>query len=230
MDAFRDAADEAGLEIVDEQTIEHGDEAPPTAQLSSARRVRPRTSSSPCRSGIQCISFLNELANAKAAEPGLGAGRVHHQHVRGSPLILGAAGENANGIYTSAAWVCTTSPTPTSPAVEPVARTSPRWTPQGLGDIVTTGAAGWNAGEVTVEILAEAAAVAGRADPGVDHQRRPQPRLPSVAAARGHAVRHERRRGRLLLAGHPDRPVRRRRRLSSPTSASRTRYETSAEG
>ena len=46
---------------------------------------------------------------------------------------------------------------------------------QGFGDIITTAAAGWNVGEVTLAILQNAAASRGRAHPGVDHRRRPQP-------------------------------------------------------
>ena len=52
--------------------------------------------------GAQCPTFLNELANAKAAhtdwEPA-----VYITNTCASPLILGAAGDNANGLYTSAA-------------------------------------------------------------------------------------------------------------------------------
>ncbi len=49
IDNFRAAADEAGLEIVSEQTVELGDEAPPQAQVSSLAEAAPG-SSSRCRS------------------------------------------------------------------------------------------------------------------------------------------------------------------------------------
>ena len=52
--------------------------------------------------GAQCPTFLTELANAKAAIPG--GTRVYMTNTCASPLILGAAGETANGIFASAAW------------------------------------------------------------------------------------------------------------------------------
>ena len=99
--------------------------------------------------GVQCVTFLAELANAKAANPDWEP-VVYITNTCASPLILGAAGEAADGIYTSAAWVSSTSPTPRSPPTEPVAAYIAEMEAQGLGDIITTGAAGWNAGEVTV--------------------------------------------------------------------------------
>ena len=48
------------------------------------------------------------------------------------------------------------------------------------GDIPTA-AAGWAVGEITVEVLKEAAAVAGRPHPGLDHGRRPEFHVPPDA-------------------------------------------------
>ena len=66
IDDFHDAADEAGLEIVAEETVELGDEAPPQAQVSSLADEAPDVIVA-VPLGVQCVSFLNELANAKAA-------------------------------------------------------------------------------------------------------------------------------------------------------------------
>ena len=77
--------------------------------------------------------------------------------MRGQPLILGGAGENADGIYTSAAMGIIDVANPEVAAVEPAASYIAEMEAQGLGDIITTGAAGWNAGEVTVAVLAAAA-------------------------------------------------------------------------
>ena len=80
MDAFRDAADEAGMDIVTEQTVENGDESPPQSQLSALAEAAPDViMATPL--GAQCVTFLSELANVKAANDGLGAGGVHHEHV-----------------------------------------------------------------------------------------------------------------------------------------------------
>jgi branched-chain amino acid transport system substrate-binding protein len=155
MDAFREAADEAGLEIVAEETVEAGDEAPPQAQLSSLADEAPDVvMATPL--GAQCISFLNELANAKAASDGWDP-VVYITNTCASPLILGAAGENATGIYTSASMGLVDPANPEVAAVEPTASYIAEMEAQGFGDIVTTGGAGWNAGEVTVAVLAAAA-------------------------------------------------------------------------
>ena len=155
IDNFKTAAEEAGVEIVAEETVELGDEAPPQAQVSSLADEAPEVLVT-VPLGAQCISFLNELANARAAtgwEP-----TVYMTNTCGaSALILGAAGENANGIYTSAAMGIVDVANPDVAATEPVAGYIAEMEAQGLGDIITTGAAGWNVGEVTVAVLAAAA-------------------------------------------------------------------------
>jgi len=156
IDNFRAAADEAGLEIVDEQTVELGDEAPPQAQLSSLAESAPDIIVA-VPLGAQCISFLNELANAKAASDGWEPVVYMTNTCAASPLILAGAGENANGIYSSAAMGISDVANPDVAATEPIASYIAYMDEQGLGDIITTGAAGWNVGEVTVQILAEAA-------------------------------------------------------------------------
>jgi ABC-type branched-subunit amino acid transport system substrate-binding protein len=156
IDNFRAAADEAGLEIVDEQTVELGDEAPPQSQLSSLAESAPDIIVA-VPLGAQCISFLNELANAKAASDGWEPVVYMTNTCAASPLILAGAGENANGIYSSAAMGIADVANPEVAAVEPVASYIAYMDEKGLGDIITTGAAGWNAGEVAVAVLAEAA-------------------------------------------------------------------------
>jgi branched-chain amino acid transport system substrate-binding protein len=155
IDNFKTAADETGLEIVAEETVELGDEAPPQAQVSSLADSAPDVLVT-VPLGAQCISFLNELANAKAAtgwEPVV----YMTNTCAASALILGAAGENADGIYTSAAMGLIDVQNPEVAATEPAAGYLAEMEAQGLSDIVTTGGAGWNAGEVTVAVLAAAA-------------------------------------------------------------------------
>ena len=156
IDNFKAAADEAGLEIVAEETIELGDEAPPQAQVSSLADAAPDVLVT-VPLGAQCISFLNELANAKAANDWDPVVYMTNT-CAASALILGAAGPNADGIYTSAAMGLADVANPDVAATEPVAAYLAEMEAQGLSDIVTTGGAGWNAGEVTVAVLIEAAA------------------------------------------------------------------------
>jgi branched-chain amino acid transport system substrate-binding protein len=156
MDNFKAAAEEAGLEIVAEETIELGDEAPPQAQVSSLADTAPDVLVT-VPLGAQCISFLNELANAKAANDWDPVVYMTNT-CAASALILGAAGPNADGIYTSAAMGLVDVANPEVAATEPVVAYLAEMEAQGLSDIVTTGGAGWNAGEVTVAVLIEAAA------------------------------------------------------------------------
>lgn len=154
MDAFREAADEAGLEIVEEQTVENGDEAPPQAQLSTLAEAAPDIiMATPL--GAQCVTFLGELANAKAANPDW-APEVFITNTCASPLILAVAGEAADGIYTSASMGIRDVSDPAVQEEEPVAAYLAEMERQGLTDIVTTGAAGWNAAELTVAVLVQA--------------------------------------------------------------------------
>jgi ABC-type branched-subunit amino acid transport system substrate-binding protein len=153
---FRAAAEEAGLEIVAEETVEIGDEAPPQAQVASLADAAPDVLVT-VPFGAQCISFLNELANAKAANDWDPVVYMTNT-CAASALILGAAGPNADGIYTSAAMGLVDVSNPEVAATEPVAAYLAEMEAQGLSDIVTTGGAGWNAGEVTVAVLIDAAA------------------------------------------------------------------------
>jgi ABC-type branched-subunit amino acid transport system substrate-binding protein len=155
MDNFRAAADEAGLEIAAEETVELGDEAPPQAQMSSLAEAAPDVLVT-VPLGAQCISFLNELANAKAANDWNPVVYMTNT-CAASALILGAAGPNADGLYTSAAMGLIDVQNPEVAATEPAAAYLAEMEAQGLSDIVTTGGAGWNAGEVTVAVLAAAA-------------------------------------------------------------------------
>ena len=87
-EGFEEAAGEAGIEVVDEQTIEAAETAPPTAQVSSIAGNAPDVIIA-FPLGAQCPAFLNELANAKAANEGWEP-RVYLTNTCASPLILGA--------------------------------------------------------------------------------------------------------------------------------------------
>ena len=66
---FRGAAGEFNIEIVDSQTIDPADTAPPAAELSSIAGNAPDVIVA-VPLGAQCPTFLNELANQKAANAG----------------------------------------------------------------------------------------------------------------------------------------------------------------
>jgi ABC-type branched-subunit amino acid transport system substrate-binding protein len=156
MDAFREAADEQGLEIVTEQTVEQGVNDLPTAQTQALADAGVGViMATPL--GIQCVTFLGALAEVKAANPDWQPA-VYMTNTCASALILMAAGASAEGIYTSASMGLIDVGNPEVAAVEPAAGYVAEMNAQGLGDIITTGGAGWNAAEVTVQILIDAAA------------------------------------------------------------------------
>ena len=106
--------------------------------------------------GAQCPVFLNELANAKAANEGWEP-RVYLTNTCASPLILGASGEAANGLYTSVSSGVVDITNPENQSLPGVAEYLAYIESQGLQDTVPTSVAGWIYGEVTVEILRQAA-------------------------------------------------------------------------
>lgn len=153
-DAFREAADENGLSIDEEQTIEATDEAPPTAQVGALADAEVGVIVA-VPLGIQCVTFLAEVAAVKAQNPDWDP-KIYITSTCASVLILSVAGEAANGIYTSASMGLRDVSNPDVAAAEPVASYIAEMEAQGLGDIITTGGAGWNAAEVTVQILVDA--------------------------------------------------------------------------
>jgi ABC-type branched-subunit amino acid transport system substrate-binding protein len=154
VEAFKEVAGEYGIEIVEEQTIEATDEAPPTAQVNEIAAQAPDAIMA-VPLGAQCPTFLSEVAKAKAANSGWDP-QIYLTNTCSSALILGAAGDAANGIYTSSNLKDVNDP---EVQQDPkVAEYIEYMTANGYGDIVTTGAAGWGTAEVTVAILAQAAA------------------------------------------------------------------------
>ena len=98
-DAFRKAAAELGLQVVDEQTIEVEATDPPVAQMAAiAANLPDAIVAAPL--GLQCPAFLNELATAKSQAAGW-APMVFLTNTCGSKLFLGLAGTAAEGVYTS---------------------------------------------------------------------------------------------------------------------------------
>lgn len=155
-DEYRAAADEAGLEIIAEETLEDGDEAPPQSQLASLASAAPDVIIS-VPLGVQCISFLNELSNAKAENPGWEP-QVYITSTCASPLILALSGESADGLLTAAPMGIVDLADPSTHEDPAAAEYIAVMESKDWADIITTGSAGWNLGEVTVQILIDAAA------------------------------------------------------------------------
>lgn len=155
-DAFRDAADAAGLEIVMEQTVENGDESPPQAQVAALADQAPDViMATPL--GAQCPTFMSEMANQLAVRTDWHPA-VYITNTCASPLILAVAGAAANGLYTSASMGLVDVSNPdVQTGNEGAAAYIAEMDNQGFGDIIATAAAGWNVGEVTVAVLQAAA-------------------------------------------------------------------------
>jgi ABC-type branched-subunit amino acid transport system substrate-binding protein len=152
-DAFKEAAAEAGLKIVDEQTIEPEDQAPPTNQVGSIASKAPAAVLA-VPLGLQCPTFLKEVVNAKAANSGWDP-KVFLTNTCASRLLISQlAGGAGDGVYTSGNIV-----DPSDPANadnEGVKLFKAQYDGAGLkGDLGTT-AVGWSVGEITVAILKKA--------------------------------------------------------------------------
>jgi ABC-type branched-subunit amino acid transport system substrate-binding protein len=155
IDAFKEAADEIGLTLGPDQSIEATDNAPPVAQVSAFADEAPEVIVG-VPLGVQCATFLAEIANAKAANPDWEP-VVILTNTCASALILGLAGDAANGVLSSASMGLVDVLDPAIAELEPVALYLAEMEAQGLTDIITTGGAGWNAAEVTVATLIRAA-------------------------------------------------------------------------
>ena len=100
-DAFDQLSSEFNLEIVDSQSIDPADTAPPTAQLASIAGNAPDVLVA-IPLGAQCPTFLTELANQKAANSGWEP-QVYLASACANRLIIGSAGEAADGVRSSLA-------------------------------------------------------------------------------------------------------------------------------
>lgn len=151
-DAFKELAGEYNLEIVDEQTIEATDANPPTSQVTSLAGKTPDVIMA-VPLGAGCITFLKEVEAKKAETPGWDPA-IYITNTCASSLILGAAGTAADGLYTSGNLKDINDPEVQKDPV--VAEYIAYMDSLGLGAIITTGAAGWTTGEVTVAIIKQA--------------------------------------------------------------------------
>ena len=167
---------------MDDQTIEAAESAPPTAQLNSIAGNAPDVIVA-FPLGAQCPVFLNELANQKAANPGWEP-RVYLTNTCASPLILGAAGETANGLYTSGAFGAVDITNPDNQTIPGVAGVPGRHGGRGPDRHRADERGGLDLRRGDRRDPAPGRGVTRGPDPGVDHQRGPQLRLPGRPSIR----------------------------------------------
>jgi branched-chain amino acid transport system substrate-binding protein len=153
LDAFKTEAEKQGLKIVEEQTIEPADSAPPTNQVGALAAAKPAAVMA-VPLGAQCPTFLKELVNAEAANSDWKP-VVFQTNTCASRLLIsllaGGAGDN---VYTSSNILDPSDPANAGNAG--VKTFSDAYTAAGLkGDLATT-AVGWSVAEDTVNILVAA--------------------------------------------------------------------------
>lgn len=157
-DAIKEYAADAGIEIVDEQTIEAADSNPPTAQVTSIASKKPDVIMA-VPLGLQCPAFLKEVTNAKAANAGW-APAIFQTNTCASKLFLSLLAQEAgDGVYTSGNLKDVNDP---KNAADPnVAAFLEAVKTAGIEGDPGVVAAGWSSAESTVAILKQAAASPG---------------------------------------------------------------------
>jgi branched-chain amino acid transport system substrate-binding protein len=154
-EAFKSAAEEAGFKIVDEETIEPAEEAPPTNQVGAIAAAKPDAVMA-VPLGAQCPTFLKELVNAEAANADWHPVVFQTNTCASRLLISLLAGTAGDGVYTSTNILDPSDPANASNAG--VTTFKAAYDAAGLqGDLGTT-AVGWSVGEDTVNILKAAQA------------------------------------------------------------------------
>jgi ABC-type branched-subunit amino acid transport system substrate-binding protein len=158
-DDYRDTLDklaaDAKIDVVDKQTIEAADSSPPTSQVTSIASKKPDVILA-VPLGAQCPTFLKEVANAKAANPGWSP-RIYLTSSCSSSKVLSPAGSAADGIFTIASTKDVSDPkNANDPQIQVFkkAMTDNGFKPDGD---YPTAAVGWATGELTAQILKQAA-------------------------------------------------------------------------
>ncbi len=152
---FEKLAGDAKINIVDKQTIESTDSSPPTSQVTSIASHKPDVILA-VPLGAQCPAFLKEVANAKAANPGWSP-RIYLTSTCASSLLLGLAGSAADGIFTVVSGKDVSDPkNANDPQVQTFKQAMTDYGFKSDGDYPTA-AAGWAVGELTAQILKQAA-------------------------------------------------------------------------
>lgn len=153
--AFEKLSGDAKIEIVEEQTIEAADSNPPTSQVGAIADKKPDVILA-VPLGAQCPTFLSEIANAKAANPGWEP-RIYITSTCASTLLLAISGKAADGIFTIVTGKDANDPkNAQDPAVAEYRKAIQDLGFPADGDFATA-AAGWTNGELAVQVLKTAA-------------------------------------------------------------------------
>ena len=121
--AFSELAADAGIEIVDEQTIENADSNPPTSQVNAIAAeepdVDPRGAAGRAVPGVPVGD-----GQRQGGQPRLGAAHLHHEHVRQHPAPLASPARRPMGSTPSSRRRTPT--TPPTPRIRPSPTTARR--------------------------------------------------------------------------------------------------------
>ena len=155
-EAFEEAAAENGIEIVATETIEASDSGAPSGQVTNLVAANPDTILA-VPLGAQCIAFMTEIGNQKAANADFTAS-IYQTATCANPVFFGAvANGGADGVFTSQNLKDVNNPDvaandPGAIAyLEAFAATGSDADPGGIAG------AGWESMEVAVKAIQEAA-------------------------------------------------------------------------
>jgi branched-chain amino acid transport system substrate-binding protein len=153
-EAFKEQAGDYGFEIVAEETIAADDSGAPTGPVTNIVSADPDIVLA-VPLGAQCIAFMTELGNQKAANPNFD-GLVYQTATCANPIFFGPPGPAADGVFTSSNIRDVNNPDNASdPAVaEYLAAFAASGSDANPGGIAV---AGWLAAELTVHALEQAA-------------------------------------------------------------------------
>jgi branched-chain amino acid transport system substrate-binding protein len=150
LEAFKQAAADEGLEIVEEQTIEPTETTPPTNQVNAIAAKAPGAVMA-VPLGAQCPTFTKEIVNAKAVNADWKP-LVFQTNTCASRLFVSllAAG-SGDGVFTSSNLLDPTDPKNDANANLKVYEDA--YAAAGLAGDPATTATGWQVGEITVNII-----------------------------------------------------------------------------
>jgi ABC-type branched-subunit amino acid transport system substrate-binding protein len=151
-DAFKSLAKDYNLDIVDEETIGAEDQTPPASQVTNIAAKKPDVVMA-VPLGAGCVTFLSQLATAKAQNAGW-TPATFITNTCASSLILGAAGAAADGLYTSSGTIDVGNSA--NAGLPKVKEYLDYMASIDKSAIATTAAAGWGTAEITVAILQQA--------------------------------------------------------------------------
>ena len=99
-EAFKAAAEENGIDLIAEETIELGDSGAPSGQVTNLVNANPDTILA-VPLGAQCIAFMTELGNQQAANPDFDAS-IYQTATCANKVFYGAVTNGgSDGVYTS---------------------------------------------------------------------------------------------------------------------------------